>query len=453
MPSKFFDRWTGLSGCPYTGRMLLEGWGRHPIVDAEISHPQDTRAAADFSSLGRPLIPRGLGRSYGDSALASRVLQSDRLTLILGFDADAGILHCQAGLSLDEILRVFTPRGWFLAVTPGTVYVSVGGAIAADVHGKNHHSAGCFSEGVLGFDLLLADGSVLTCSRDEHADLFRATCGGMGLTGFILRATLQMKAIGSALINQTTYKTRNLEALLERFEATRTAPYSVAWIDCLSRGASLGRSLLDVGDFASQGPLTAHVEPTLSVPFVPPLSPMSHLAMKAAAAVLYHRVLRRERRSLVHYESFFYPLDKILHWNRMYGKSGFTQYQFVIPTAAGAEGLRSLLEAIAASGRASFLGVLKVMGAANANPLSFPLAGYTLALDFKLERGLFELLDELDAQVLDLGGRVYLAKDVRMGEKAFKRMYPRWQEFQALREKTGAKGRFASLQSKRLGLD
>jgi decaprenylphospho-beta-D-ribofuranose 2-oxidase len=433
--------------------MLLEGWGRHPIVDADVSHPQDADATRGQVRSGPPLIAHGMGRSYGDSALGPRVLQSDRLNLLLGFDPATGVLQCQAGVSLDELLRVFVPRGWFPWVTPGTKYVSVGGAIAADVHGKNHHSAGCFSESVESLDLMLADGAVVTCSRGEHAELFRATCGGMGLTGIILRATLRLKPIRSARIVQTTYKARDLDELLERFEATRSLPYSVAWIDCLSRGRALGRSVLDVGDFAPEGPLEAHAEPGLSVPLVPPVSPVNPLTNKAFNAFLYHHVLRRERRSLVHYESFFYPLDKILHWNRLYGKSGFTQHQCVIPAAAGPKGLRGLLEAIAASGRGSFLGVLKVMGEANANPLSFPLAGYTLALDYKLGPGLFAFLDELDARVLDLGGRVYLAKDVRLGEAAFKRMYPRWREFQELREKTGAKGRFASLQSRRLGLD
>jgi decaprenylphospho-beta-D-ribofuranose 2-oxidase len=433
--------------------MLIEGWGRHPIVDAEVTRPQDTEGVRGPLRAAGALIARGMGRSYGDSALAPRVLQSGRLDLLLGFDPASGLLDCQAGVSLDEILRVFVPRGWFPAVTPGTKYVSVGGAIAADVHGKNHHSAGCFSESVESLDLMGADGAVLRCSRGDNAELFRATCGGMGLTGVILGARLKLRRIGGALIAQTSYKARNLDELLERFEATAASPFSVAWIDCLSRGRSLGRSVLDVGDFAPEGPLAVHPRPRISVPVVPPWSPVTPLTNRILNAFLYHHVLRRERRSRVHYESFFYPLDKILHWNRLYGKSGFTQHQFVVPAEAGPKGLRSLLEAISASRLGSFLGVLKVMGASNANPLSFPLAGYTLALDYKVVPGLFPFLDELDARVLDLGGRVYLAKDARLGENAFKRMYPRWQDFQQLREKTGAKGRFASLQSKRLGLD
>ncbi|HTB21420.1 MAG TPA: FAD-binding oxidoreductase [bacterium] len=433
--------------------MLIEGWGRHPIVDAELSRPQDSEGVRARLRAGGSLIAQGMGRSYGDSALAPRVLQSGRLDLLLGFDPGTGVLDCQAGVSLDEILNVFVPRGWFPAVTPGTKYVSVGGAIAADVHGKNHHSAGCFSESVESLDLMGADGAVQRCSRAENPELFHASCGGMGLTGVILRARLRLRPVSSALISQTTYKAGGLDELLERFEDTRSLPFSVAWIDCLSRGKALGRSVLDVGDFAPVGPLAPHPRPRFSVPVVPPWSPVTPLTNRILNAFLYHHVLRRERSSRVHYESFFYPLDKIAHWNRLYGKTGFAQHQFVIPAAAGPKGLRGLLEAISASGLGSFLGVLKVMGAANANPLSFPMAGYTLALDYKVAPGLFRFLDELDARVLDLGGRVYLAKDARLGEKAFKRMYPRWQEFQQVREKNGAKGRFASLQSRRLGLD
>jgi FAD/FMN-containing dehydrogenase len=433
--------------------MLLESWGRHPIIDAEQFLPGENAGVRAALDRAPSLIPFGQGRSYGDSALAARVLRSGRLDRLLAFDPGSGVLDCQAGVTLDAILRVFVPKGWFLPVTPGTKYISVGGAIASDVHGKSHHVNGCFSETVLDFDLMLADGSLRRCSREENADLFRATCGGMGLTGIVLRARLRLLAIRSSVIEQETHKARDLEELLDRFEETRSSTYAVAWIDCMSRGAALGRSVLTVGDFSAEGGLTVHREPRIGVPLVPPVSPVTPVTMRAFSAFLYHKVLRRRSRQRVHYEQFFYPLDGVLNWNRMYGPSGFTQYQFVLPRAAGPKGLRSLLEAVAESGKGTFLAVLKVMGAANDNPLSFPLEGYTLAVDFKLQAGLFPLLDGLDARVADLGGRVYLSKDVRLGEAAFKRFYPRWTEFQALRERTGAKGRFASLQSRRLGLD
>lgn len=429
------------------------GWGRYPILSSQISHPA-SQVAARADVLGAAsLIARGLGRSYGDSSLAPRALASDRLDCLLAFDPASGTLTAQAGVSLDEILTFFVPRGWFLKVTPGTRFVTLGGAVAADVHGKSHHATGCFSESVDSFRLLLASGELWNCSRDENPELFRATCGGMGLTGVILDVTLRLLPIRSAYFDQVTYQCSGLDAMLERFSETAAITYSVAWIDCVATGAALGRGVLTVGEHASAGGLVPHRPPILRLPFELPFPAVTPLTIKAFNALVYHKELKAVRRSRVHYTPFLYPLDVARDWNRLYGRDGFTQYQFVLPFAAGSEGLRRVLERIAASGMGSGLAVLKVAGAANANPLSFPLAGYTLALDFRIQPGLFALLDELDALVLDLGGRLYLAKDARMSESTFKKSYPRWQDFQRVREKVGAIGRFASLQSKRLGLD
>jgi FAD/FMN-containing dehydrogenase len=431
----------------------IQGWGRHPRIDAEVTHPTTSQSARIALGSRPSLIARGLGRSYGDSSLAPHAMQSDRMSLFLAFDEANGVLTAQAGVSLDQILTQFVPRGWFLPVTPGTRFVSLGGAVASDVHGKSHHSTGCFSDCVLSFVLLLADGQAWNCSRDENPELFRATCGGMGLTGVILAVTLKLKRIQSAFFDQVTYKCPNLDAVLERFDETAQSTYSVAWIDCVSSGRSLGRSVLNVGEHSAEGGLVPHRAPGLRVPFVPPVPLVNPFTIKAFNALVYGKELRAVKRDRVHYAPFLYPLDVASDWNRLYGKDGFTQYQLAIPTAAGPKGLRRVLERIVASGMGSSLAVLKVFGPANANPLSFPFAGYTLALDFKIQRGLFEMLDGLDDMVLGMGGRLYLTKDVRMSEATFKRSYPRWPEFQALREKVGAIGRFASLQSKRLGLN
>jgi decaprenylphospho-beta-D-ribofuranose 2-oxidase len=431
----------------------LSGWGRYPIVNAELSHPGDSAAAREALSRQSSLIAYGLGRSYGDSALAGQVLQSDRLNHFLGFDDATGILQAQSGVSLDDILRTFVPRGWFPPTTPGTKFITLGGAIASDVHGKNHHSFGCFSQGVLSFDLLQADGSVATCTPQQNAELFRATCGGMGLTGVILQATVQLQRIPSAFFDQTTYRCADLDELLQRYEEEAATPYSVAWVDCSIEGAALGRAILTVGSHSNTGALLPHRDPALSVPLVPPAALMNPFSIQAFNALYYHRVLAKKSRQHVHYEPFFYPLDAIGGWNKLYGPGGFTQHQFVIPKAAGAKALRAILAKIAATKRGSPIAVLKICGPHNGNPLSFPLEGYSLALDFQVDAGLFPLLDELDAMVLSYGGRMYLTKDVHMSEATFKTSYPRWGEFQALREKTGAKGRFASLQSKRLGLE
>jgi decaprenylphospho-beta-D-ribofuranose 2-oxidase len=431
----------------------IQGWGRHPRIDADVSHPATPSAARAALAACPSLIARGLGRSYGDSSLAPCALQSDRLNLFLEFDQASGVLTAQAGVSLDQILTQFVPRGWFLPVTPGTRFVSLGGAVASDVHGKSHHATGCFSDWVISFVLLLANGQAWNCSREENPELFRATCGGMGLTGVILAVTLKLKPIQSAYFDQATYKCPSLDAVLERFDETAHSTYSVAWIDCVATGKSLGRSVLTVGEHATEGGLAPHRAPKIPVPFVPAFPLVNPLTIKAFNALVYAKELRAVKRDRVHYTPFLYPLDVATDWNRIYGQAGFTQYQLAIPTAAGPQGLRRILARIAASGMGSSLAVLKVFGPANANPLSFPIAGYTLALDFKIQAGLFELLDELDGMVLDLGGRLYLTKDARMSAATFKRSYPRWAEFQAVREKVGAIGRFASLQSKRLGLD
>jgi FAD/FMN-containing dehydrogenase len=431
----------------------LSGWGRYPFVDAECSQPGERAEARAVLSHGPALIPYGLGRSYGDSALGPRVVQSARLDKFLAFDPATGVLKAQAGVSLDEILRVFVPQGWFVYGTPGTKFVTLGGAVASDVHGKGHHSEGCFSQALVGFNLMLADGEIRHCSPTENAALFHATCGGMGLTGLILDVSVRLKPIRSAFIRQTTYKAASLDQAFEDVEATASAPYSVAWVDCLATGKSLGRSILTVGDFMDDGDLRPHRGPKLSVPELP-ITMAQPWTNRAFNECVYHLNLKsRGDVNRVHYQKFFYPLDVVNDWNRLYGKGGFTQHQFVIPKAAGLKGMRPLLEMIAQSGKGSALAVLKATGPANANLLSFPIEGYSLALDFKLEDGLFDLLDELDARVLGLGGRMYLTKDVHMSAATFQKSYPRWQDFQKIRQDAGAIGRFASLQSQRIGLD
>ncbi|QJD29409.1 FAD-binding oxidoreductase [Methylococcus geothermalis] len=433
--------------------MRLTGWGRKPVVDADMLAPRSI-SEVQIRCRQTPFrgIPRGNGRSYGDSALAPRVLSSRRLDRFLAFDAETGVLRCEAGVLLADILDVSVPRGWFLPATPGTKLISVGGAIASDVHGKSHHLEGCFSRHLERFSLMLADGETLECSRTQHADLFRATCGGMGLTGFILEASLRLKPIRSAYLRETTFKAENLDHALSLFSEHAGAPYSVAWIDCLATGPRLGRSLLMTGDFIDDGRLRAPVKSPLSVPFDVPGFALNRYSVAAFNALYYHRVRTAQRERMVHFDPFFYPLDGIGHWNRIYGKSGFTQYQFVVPREAGHGGIGAVLKRIVASKRGSFLAVLKTFGPANDNPLSFPMEGYTLALDFKLEPGLLPFLEELDRIVLDHGGRIYLTKDVRMSGDTFRAGYPRWEAFQELRRKYGADTTFRSLQSERLGL-
>jgi len=435
--------------------MKLHGWGRYPVVDANLYAPKTTdalqRFVKDRNHVG--ITPKGLGRSYGDSSLGNTVVSTRYLDHILAFDEVTGIVHCSGGVTLDDLLNIFAPSGWFLPVTPGTRFVSIGGAIASDVHGKNHHREGCFCDHIASLQLLLADERIVTCSRTEYPNLFHATCGGMGLTGIILSASLQLKPIKSTLIDQTTLKAKNIEEVLALFEAHADKTYSVAWIDCIAKDSSLGRSLLMVGEHSPDGGYLMQNKPPIGLPFDMPSQLLNRFSVQAFNTLYYNRIMKNAVKSKVHYTAFFYPLDSINDWNRLYGKNGFTQYQFVIPKSAGQEGMTKILQLIAASERGSFLAVLKAFGKQNDNLLSFPMEGYTLALDFKVDPGLFPLLDKLDAMILDYGGRLYLSKDARMSEVTFKKGYSTWERFQSIREAYGVKGIFTSHQSKRLGLD
>jgi FAD/FMN-containing dehydrogenase len=328
----------------------------------------------------------------------------------------------------------------------------VGGAIASDVHGKNHHIAGCFSECVEMFNLMLPDGEIVKCSKQENQELFQATCGGMGLTGVILDVKISLKKINSKFIDQTTIKTKNLKETFEAFESNKDKTYSVAWIDCLAKGDELGKCLLMVGDFRDDGKLNYKTEMKVNVPFNFPSFALNNLSVKAFNWLYYGKVKERITKQRVDIDSFFYPLDAIGNWRRIYGKNGFTQYQFILPKETSFDGLEKILKTIADSGKGSFLAVLKLYGKSNDNYLSFPMEGYSLALDFKIEKGLFDLLDQLDEIVIDHGGRIYLAKDVRVSKEVFEQGYPQIDKFRELRKKYKMDEKFNSLQSRRVGI-
>lgn len=428
--------------------MKITSWGKYPIIDGKITSPSKR-----LDLINKPLfgISRGLGRSYGDCALSENIMVSERLNHFISFDEKSGLLRCEAGVSLNEVLKNFVPKGWFLSVTPGTKYVTIGGAIASDVHGKNHHVEGSFSDHVTSLTLI-TNGQVIICSRENNPDLFHATCGGMGLTGIITEATFKLKPITSSYINQKVVKAKNLGTTLELFEQYKDVTYSVAWIDCLSTGDKLGRSLLMLGEHADKGELDTHNDSLFNMPCDMPSFLLNKYTIQSFNSVYYNKQLKEEVNNTIHYDPFFYPLDGINNWNRMYGRNGFTQYQFVIPREAGKEGLTEILEVIAESKQGSFLAVLKAFGEGNQNLLSFPMEGYTLALDFKLNHKLFVLLDRLDIIVSKYGGRLYLSKDVRMSKEMFRIGYPQWKTFQELRKEYSADELYHSLQSKRIGL-
>ncbi len=425
--------------------MNLNSWGNYPIIKNTVFDYTDDL----FNILPLPSIPHGNGRSYGDSALNTNIIHTIKHNCFLSFNKENGVLHCESGVLLSEILEIFVPKGWFLSVTPGTKFITVGGAIASDVHGKNHHIAGSFSNTVVSFRLCLPNGKIVTCSHKNNQDFFKATCGGMGLTGIILDTKIKLQPIKSSSINQITIKTRNLKETFEAFEKYKNYTYSVAWIDCMSKGENIGKCLLMVGEHADDGHLTYKNETKFSIPFNFPSWTLNQFSVKLFNMLYYSTDITQKKISL---DSFFYPLDAIRHWNRIYGKNGLTQYQFVLPKEKSYEGLQKILGKIASTGKGSFLAVLKLFGKGNNNYLSFPTEGYTLALDFKIEPNIFNFFDELDQIVLEYGGRFYLAKDCRIPRKIFEQGYPQIETFRAFRKAHQLNDTLQSLQSKRVGI-
>jgi len=449
---------------PASKRAALSGWGRFPICESDVFRPEKfAELSAVVSANSQKLIARGAGRAYGDAALnaENRVVDLQRLNRMLDFDAETGILHAEAGVTLDEIIRVFLPRGFFPPVVPGTRFVTLGGSLAADIHGKSHHRDSSLATHVLWFDLMLSSGEVRRCSREENGDLFWATVGGMGLTGVILELATRLRRVESAYIKGEVIRVANVDEAMENFErADREYGCSAAWIDCVSSKGSLGRSVLQVGDFATRDGLPANLrtEPLIAkeksspaVPFNLPNFALNPLSVRAFNFAIY-ATHRDQREAVTPYDVFFFPLDSIHNWNRIYGKRGFVQYQCVWPLAESRAGLIETLEAISGSGLPSFLAVLKKFGAQE-GMMSFPMPGYTLALDFPVTTGLLAFLDRLDEMVLKRGGRVYLAKDARMRPDTFRAMYPKFEEWRAAKAHADPNNHFSSTLSRRLQMD
>ena len=433
----------------------ITNWNNYPVVEArEISFDYEKEIAL---KLAQASIPHGNGRCYGDASLSSEVVNTLRYDKILAFDELNGIITCQSGLLLSDLLKVIVPRGWFLPVTPGTKFITVGGAVASDVHGKNHHVDGSFSRHVVSMSVLTGTGESFVCSATANSDLFWATCGGMGLTGIILEVKFRLKRINTAYIRQKQIKAKNLEEIMELFEANSEYTYSVAWIDCLKKGKNFGRSILILGEHATVDEVTTpnYLMPKekalLTVPFYFPSFALNGFSVKIFNALYYAKNYRKVMDGVVHYDGFYYPLDSILGWNKIYGKKGFVQYQFVLPHASSKNGLTDILTRINKHGTGSFLAVLKLFGEQD-NLISFPMKGYTLALDFPIQPGLFAFLDELDQVVADYGGRIYLSKDARMKKEIFWRTYPHAQEFSSILTKYDPLKRFVSGLSERLTL-
>lgn len=441
--------------------MKLSGWGRYPVLEARVHRPRSVEALRKLVASEPHLIARGNGRAYGDSAInATATIETRYLNRMIAFDPASGQLTAEAGVLLGDIIAAFLPRGWFPRVTPGTKFVTLGGAIAADVHGKNHHRDGSFRSCVDWIEVMGPDGQVRRCSPQDATDLFDHTLGGMGLTGIILRAAIRLQPVETAWIRQTTIAAPNLKAAMAAFETAQDATYSVAWIDCLGTGTSLGRSLVMLGEHASStdlpgrlanSPFQIKAKRKLSVPMDFPVFALNRLTVRAFNALYYWAGARKTGTQLMDWDSYFYPLDAILGWNRIYGRKGFVQFQCALPLDRSEAGLTALLSEIAKAGSGSFLAVLKRFGRQE-SAFSFPMEGYTLALDFPVTSKTLSLLEKLDQITIAHGGRFYLAKDSRMTSATLRASDQRAVDFQAHRDSHGFTSRFKSAQSERLVL-
>jgi len=436
--------------------MELAGWGRTPRASVRAARPERLAEvlAAIGAADGRGIIAHGAGRSYGDQALndGGQVLLTGRLDRLLAFEPESGVLECEPGVSVGEVLRLFLPRGFALPVVPGTAFTTLGGAVANDVHGKNHDRAGSLGDHVEWLDLALASGEVVRASPETEPELFRATIGGCGLTGVITRLALRMQPAASRRVVAREERMANLDAFFAAFEAARgAAEFSVGWIDALERGGASGRGILEIGRFDPESGGDPPAGSRLpGVPFDFPSLALHPLCVRLFNRYHLQRLDEAGRERVVPLERFLFPLDAIHDWNRVYGRRGFHQFQCVIPDVAARAGIGALLARVSRSGAASFLAVLKTLGSTGRGHLSFALRGYTLALDFPHRRGIAALFAELESIVRDHGGRVYLAKDSLLSAAGFAAMYPELGSFREILHRVDPEGRFQSDMARRL---
>jgi FAD/FMN-containing dehydrogenase len=422
----------------------IMGWGRRPVGTTDLVRPERLRELPELIADHGSCVARGLGRSYGDASFNSDgdTILMERIDRFIGFDESSGVLECESGVTIGDVIKYFVPQGYLPPVIPGTKHVTLGGALASDIHGKNHHKDGSFSRQVVDFKLLTASGEVVTCSREENADLFWATAGGMGLTGIIMSLRMKLLPVESGYVSVDIDRTNDLDRTLELFhESDERYKYSVAWVDGLASGASLGRSVLMRGNPApadGRRGLDVKKRMSLSVPGLFPGRLLNRMSVKAFNA-LY---------------PFFFPLDAAHDWNRLYGRRGFIQYQCAIPYEGGRDGLVEILDLVRTETAGSFLTVLKRFGPVeDGQLLSFPIPGYTLAMDIPWRgKEIESILNDIDEVVMKRGGRVYLTKDARMTARSLRRMYPRLRTWSEIKSRFDPKDRFASDLGHRLEL-
>ena len=441
--------------------MKLSGWGKYPIKNTEVLKPKNINELIDTLN-GDQLIARGNGRSYGDSSIGiSKTIDMKNFNKIISFNNKEGYLIAESGVILQDIIKKTLPNGWFPYVTPGTKFATLGGMIAADVHGKNHHKDGNFSNFVKWIELVNSKGELIRCSKNENSEIFEWTMGGMGLTGIILKAAIKLRSISTGWIKQKIIATKNLDETINLFETNESATYSVAWVDCFQKkGKHIGRSIFTIGEHASledlnknkkKDPFKVSKKINFTMPFHLPSWSLNNWTIKIFNSIYYWLNKRKKNNNLIDWDSYFYPLDKILEWNKMYGRKGFAQYQCVIPKENSRNGLLEILETMCETKTGSFLTVLKKFGPEQGK-FSFPMDGYTIAMDFPINNKTLSLMNRLDEITSKFGGRIYLAKDSRMSKETLFETEKRLKNFDNLRKKFDTKKKFESSQSTRLGI-
>ncbi|MFN8321277.1 MAG: FAD-binding oxidoreductase [Chitinophagales bacterium] len=443
-----------------TERNNISGWGNYPVQCSDIFTPENEEELQAFLVNSEKLTPRGNGRSYGDSAIGRNTLKSSKLNKILDFNSEDGTITCQSGVLLSSILNVIVPHGYFLAVTPGTKYVSVGGATASDVHGKNHNRKGNFSKHITYIKLLLSSGETLLCSPTLNQEVFWASCGGMGQTGFIIEVCLKLQKIETAYMVQHNIRCFNLKEVFNAFSQFSNYDYRIAWIDSFQKSKKLGRGVFTGANHCSLDMLSIErkTEPfefrkknAFAVPFMMPSFLLNGFFVRILNLWRWKKAPTIDSKNVVCFEDLFFPLDSVLDWHKLYGPKGFVQYQFALPLENAEEGIEQILQIVSNARDNSLLTVIKQFGKSNENTLlSFPMEGYTASLDFKVSATLFPLLEKLDEIVLQFGGRLYLTKDARMNLNMMIAGYPRLKEFQDILNTVNSDNKFTSAQRERI---
>ncbi|AWV91231.1 FAD-binding oxidoreductase [Bradymonas sediminis] len=444
-------------------KKTLQGWGRFPRVETECARPERrTELLRAFQERGAaPVLAYGLGRSYGDAPLLreGRQILTSRLNRMLAFDPETGWLRCEAGVSLVDIIDVFLPRGFFPPVVPGTQFVTVGGALCNNIHGKNHHLEGCWGDHVRRVEVLLGSGEIVFCDAQTNPELFWATTGGLGLTGIILSMEVQLYPVANASIEMETVRVNNLDEFFEVSKESADYSHTVSWIDCVQSGPTMGRGIFMRGGHARQGvdagssvmdELAGFAQKHVDGRLFESNLLLNKATIRAFNEAYFHKTPAGVQKVVSDYMPFFFPLDAVQNWNYAYGSRGFLQYQMVVPER---EACREILEIVSKSGMASFLAIIKEFGEQTHGGLSFPEPGVTLALDFpNFGAPLLEMLDRLDEIVVDVGGRIYLGKDARLSRENFRKMYPEWEKWKAVRDEWDPEQVFQSELGRRLGL-